>query len=382
PPPPGGPGFGGPGMGQPPFPPPPGAPLGMPPKRSNGALIAALVGGGLVVIILIAIVVVALAGGGKTPEQLLTTAAAKIDAARVVSYKGTVSGGGDTLNGELSVTKGARASGQVSWNGDDVTLLSADGKLYVKADSTYWKRQTLSSNEPYFLGSGPQWGKLGTSRLSLDFKDLTPATLASKLRQAARYKPKATETTVSGRKAKRISGVLGGTFYLSDSDDPELLRYESTVPRVSADITARSGGDASSEISEMRTRAGELKNSFDASVRPMVSEYAKGLCQTNSSSCRVRGKVRMLSSSEESVKVEVRFRLTAGSSTGRDLGNCTTDVTLRGSEGVWAECRVSGGAWSSWSRSGSRSYYQNADFKVSGASDTEIQSLQNGLSQE
>ncbi|MQY06104.1 hypothetical protein [Actinomadura macrotermitis] len=387
--PPPGQGFGSPGPGTPPpfYPPPPGGPGGPgmpgmpPPKRSGGgALVALIVGGVLVVVVLIAVVVVVLVSGGKSPEEQLKAAAADVGAARALTYKGTLSGGTDTLQGDVTVTKSGRAGGPVSWNGDNVTLLSADDKRFVKGDSAFWKRKLPSTSNPYFL-SGQQWGRVGSSDLDLDFSRLTPTALASKLRQAAILKTKPTKTSVQGRKALKFSGALA-TFYLSDSDSPELLRYESTFPRIAADVDVKDSSEGGTAVSEMRNQVGELKDSFDSSVRPTVAEYQHKLCNANSSGCRVRGKVRALTTTSGSLRVEVRYSLTAGSYTGSDLGSCTTSVTLSGSDGTWAECEVRSSAWASFSRGSNSRYYQHSDFKVAGISDSELASMQSGFSQD
>ncbi|MFC9971271.1 hypothetical protein ACFVH6_10300 [Spirillospora sp. NPDC127200] len=379
------PGYGGPGA-PPFFPPPPGVPLGPPPRRSGpGALIAALVGGGLVVVVLIAIVVFAVAGGGKSSEEQLNSAARVLERAKVVAYKGVVSSGGtETLQGDLNVTRGGRATGQVTWNTDPVTLLAADGKVFVKGDRSYWRRRTLSVGDPYFLNDGSQWGRLGEGRLSLDFKDLTPGALAARLRSAARAKLKPTKTTLKGSKALRF-GNSSGFFYLSDADEPTLMRYETTLPRVAVDVDPKvKPEEETAALSEMRNRVGELKDSFDSSVQPRIAEWSKTPCSTNSDGCRVSGRVQALTGSDQPVQVEVRYSLRSGKigAVGRDLGSCTTTVTLRGTTGVWAECRVTGSAWSSWSRSSERDYRRLYAFKVSGASSTEIESLRSGLDQE
>ncbi|MFI6522014.1 hypothetical protein ACIBF1_41145 [Spirillospora sp. NPDC050679] len=378
------PGYGGPGA-PPFFPPPPGVPLGPPPKRSGpGALIAALVGGGLVVVVLIAIVVFAVAGGGKSSEEQLNSAAGVLERTKVVAYKGVVSSGTETLQGDLNVTRGGRATGQVTWNTDSVTLLAADGKVFVKGDGSYWRRRTLSVSDPYFLNGGPQWGRLGEGRLNLDFKDLTPGALAARLRSAARAKLKPTKTTLKGSKALRF-GNSSGFFYLSDTDEPTLMRYETSLPRVAVDVERQGKPEEeTAALSDMRNRVGELKDSFDSSVQPRIAEWSKTPCSTNSDGCRVSGRVQALISSDQPVQVEVRYSLRSGKlgTTGRDLGSCSTSVTLRGTTGVWAECRVTGSAWSSWSRSSERDYRRLYAFKVSGASSTEIESLRSGLDQE
>lgn len=353
-----------------------------PPKRGGGGgLIIGLIGGGLVFLIIIGVVVYALsAGGGKSPEEKLAAAASTMDTARAVQLKGTF-GGAETLRGELNVTKGGRAMGPVTWGGDNVTLLAADGKLFVKADKSYWDREISSTDDPYYLKSGEQWGRLSDDELDLDFKtQLAPAALADKLRSAQRSKVKAIETTWQGKKALKFS-TFSSTIYITDQDDAELLRYEATSPRVTLDVTPKDSGDAASLVSDMRSNMGELKDAFSIAGRPSVDEWKKGGCN-GSTGCTVQASIRPPSSVEKPVTIDVRFRLTAGTLTGKDLGDCTTRITISGTSSEWASCRVSTSAWKSWAKSTGGTFYKHAQYKVIGATSTEVQALQNGLDSE
>ncbi|XRQ06414.1 hypothetical protein ACN3XK_59375 [Actinomadura welshii] len=381
PPPPGG--FGGSGTPPPFFPPPPGGPMGPgmpPPKRGGGgAVIAVILGGGLVVLLLIGLVVfVATAGGGKSPEEKLTAAASSLSSSDAIELDGTFGTAG-ALQGELTITKGGRATGPVTWNGSKVTLLSADGKLFVKADKSYWERE-ISGDEPYFLKSGEQWGRMDHDELDLDFKaELSPAALATKVRSARTSSVKPVETSWKGKKALKFS-TFASTIYITDEDDAELLRYEATTPRVRVDVTPKDS--ASSVISDMRTSMGELKDSFNASAQPRVVEWKKGGCESGASGCTVEAKINPPYDAETPVTIDVRFRLTAGSVTGKDLGDCTTTITIRSSSAQWASCRVTSSAWKSWARGTGGTFYKHADYKVIGATDEEVQALQNGLESE
>lgn len=390
PPPPGG--YGGPGgPGTPPpfFPPPPGpgGPMGPgmpPPKRSSGPLIAALVGGAVVVILIIGAVVfiVASNGGGKSPEDKLKAAADSMAAERVVGLKGDFGGGADNIEGQLDVTKGGRATGPVTWNSDNVTLLSADGKLFLKADASYWRDQIESTEgTPYYLGSGQQWGRLSADKLDIDFKqELSPTALATKLRAAATAKVKPLKTTWAGKKALKFT-TFTSTLYITDADDAQLLRYEATTPRVALDVTPKSSSEASTVISAMRTSMGDLKNSFDASARPSVDEWKKGGCNSNSG-CTVEAKIRPPYGASTPLTVDVRFNITAGTLTGRDLGNCTDTITINDTSSVWASCRIATSAWQSWAKSTGGTFYKHAQYKVIGATPSEVASLQSGLDSE
>ncbi|MFB4305625.1 hypothetical protein [Actinomadura sp. GTD37] len=355
----------------------------MPPPRrgGGGGLIIGLIGGGLVFLIIIAVVVYAVtAGGGKSPEEKLTAAAANMDTARAVQLKGTF-GGAETLRGELNVTKGGRAMGPVTWGGDNVTVLSADGKVFVKADKSYWDREISSTDDPFYLESGEQWGRLSDDELDLDFKtQLAPAALATKLRSARTSRVKPIETTWQGKKALKFS-TFSSTIYITDDDNAELLRFEATSPRVALDVTPKDSGDASSLISDMRTSMGELKDAFSTAGRPSVDEWKKGGCN-GSSGCTVQASIRPPYNVEKPVTIDVRFRLTAGTLTGKDLGNCTTRITISGTSSEWASCRVSTSAWRSWAKATGGTFYKHAEYKVIGATSTEVQALQNGLESE
>ncbi|WP_225992926.1 hypothetical protein [Actinomadura rudentiformis] len=374
-PPPGG--YGGPGT-PPPFFPPPGGP---PPRGSSRGLVIALLGGaGLVLVVVIALVLAftVFQEDKMTASERLSATATSVSTARALTLKGTFSGGGDTLQGEMKVTRGGRAAGQVSWDGDNVTLLSADDKLFVKAPKSYWSTKVTSSSA--MLKDGDQWGKVSSSDLSLDAgRALTPAALSRALRSAStlKYTLREATTTVQGRKALRI-GTTSVTFYVTDSKTPELLRYESSYPRVQVDVTAHSAASATTTISEIRGMMGELKDSFDSEARVVLMEWANTRCTTNSSGCRVRGRFRPVATSG-SAKVEVKFSLT--STAGRDLGDCTTSFNAS-SNANWAECRVASSAWASWSRSGQSRYRQNASFRVQGATQADVETLQSGLDRE
>ena len=357
---------------------------GMPPPRRSGgggAMIAAIIGGGLVVVLIIGVVVYAvLIGGGKTPDEKLTAAASNMSAAGAVELNGTFGGSGGALQGELNVTKGGRATGPVTWNGSKVTLLSADGKLFVKADKAYWERE-ISGDDPFFLTDGEQWGRLDENELNLDFKrNLTPAALASKIRSARNSTTDPIETTWKGEKALKFSS-FSSTVYITDDDDAELLRYEATTPRVRVDVTPKSSGDASSVISNMRTNMGELKDSFNASAQPRVSEWKRGGCNSDSG-CTVEAKIRPPYNVETPVTVDVRFRITANSLSGQDLGDCTATITMSSSSPQWASCRISSAEWTRWAKDKGGTFYKHAEYKVIGATSEEVQALQNGLDSE
>ncbi|WP_019632707.1 hypothetical protein [Actinomadura atramentaria] len=388
PPPPPGQNYAPPGTPPPFFPPPgqqfpPGAgPMGPPPKRGmGGGAIAAIVGGVLALVLIIAVVVVVVVvSGGKSPEEQLNAAAAKLSTARALTYKGSITSGGETLKGELTVTKGGRATGPVTWDGTNVTLLAADDKLFVKGDSSFWRDKLTSTSSPWFL-SGQQWGKLDSSDLRIDYNaSLAPAVLSSKLRSAARLKPKKPiKATVGGRKALKFS-TGSATLYLSDSNDPELIRYESLFPNIQADVSIAD----SSAINTMRQTMGELSDAFDASARPSIASWNKSNCGDSSGGCAVSAKIQPPSGLTGSTEIEVRFTINGNSPTGPNLGNCTTKITVSGDSSVTAGCKVTGSAWNNWAKGAKNGtlFYKSAQYKVAGATSSDIQSMQSNLDQE
>ncbi|GAA4149619.1 hypothetical protein [Actinomadura keratinilytica] len=365
-------------MGQP--------PMGPPPKRSgSGPFIALIVGGALVVVLLIAVALVFVVRGGSepTPAERLRAAAGGLSSARAMTFKGSFGTTTSGISGELKITKGGRILGDVTADGSRMTLLSVDDDLFVKADRSYWQRQTSLLTTPYYLKDGQQWGRVSSTEINLSFKrKLTPAALASEMRSSTSYRLTERETTVGGRKAVLVASSLA-SFYLTDDDDhPELLRYESTYPRVAADVTVQSGNGGAATVSEIRSRIGELRDSFDARSRPSVVSWDDTPCKANSNSCRVRGQVRPPLGTTSSTTIEVRYTLRAGSTTGRELGTCTKSITVSSSTPEWVACDVTGSAWRSFSRGSETRYYMSAQFKVSGASDSDIQRMQSALDQE
>jgi hypothetical protein len=353
-----------------------------PPRKSNGALIAVLVAGGLAVVVLIAIVVFAIALSGKTPEERLTAAAASLSTARSVKLKGDFSYGSDSLQGEMTVTRGGHATGTVSWNGDNVSLLAADQKVFVKAPKSYWtgKLSSLSSNS--FLKEGDQWGLVGSSELSLRFdRDLTPSALTSRLRQVSRYSIRESETTVQGQKAYRISSSLY-TVYISEDD--ELLRYESTVsPRVRADVTAQSSSDSSATITQMRNTIDELGDAFDSSRTPRNSAKPEFVsCSRGGQPCTVRVRVWATRGGAPSVTVKVNFRLTSQSGGGGTFyGECSDTGTVTGVSDVTVSCTISGGEWARSGKNATRVWVQAVPM-VMAVTPSEISSMKSSLSSE
>ncbi|MBO2451381.1 hypothetical protein J4573_30125 [Actinomadura barringtoniae] len=348
-------------------------------------MIALIAGGGLVVLVVVAVVLATTVfkPDKVTPSERLAATATSVSGARTLALKGTFTSGSDVLQGELKVTRGGRAGGQVTWGSDNVTILSADEKLYVKAPKSYWTDKITSANA--LVKDGDQWGKVDPTDLSLDFqKDLSPSALAGALRQAATYKNalRETKTTAQGRKALRIS-TPSAVFYVTDAKSPELLRYESNILRTQVDVTAQNASGGAAAISQLRGYAGELKDSFDAVGRVDLVEFdKKQLCYENSGSCRVRAKFQPPTGTNSPTKIEIKFWLTAGSATGSNLGDCSTSFTAKSTSATWVECSVKSSAWSKFSHGSQSRYSQHHQYWVSGAADSDVQALQSGFDKE
>lgn len=391
---PGAPGYGPPGETPPPFysPPPPGG-LGMPPgpgmpppakSGGSGGLIAAIIGGVvlLVAIVVVVVVVVVVNNSGEKPADRLSKAADAVAAARVLSYKGTVGSSSDTLNGEIKVTKGGRAYGPVTWSGTNLTFLSADDKLFVKAPKTYWSSKFTSTVNSGMLKSGDQWGALSSSDLSVDFKEnLTPTALADQMRRYSKYRLTVTKTTAQGKKALKITAI-GNSFYVTADGDPQLLRYESSYPQVSADVTPLAGGAAVPVVSDMRSQMGQLTDAVDSDHTARIQGKAEFVsCKTFGQPCTVKAQVWSTRGSLTSITVKVTFRLTEKQDGGKYFGDCTSTGNVTSYDDVPVQCTISGGEWARSGKDYNRVWV--TPYAVSlAASSTDVQTLQRNLDSE
>jgi hypothetical protein len=320
-----------------------------------------------------------------SPTERLVAAANTVSTARSLRLKGTFSSGSDSLQGDMLVTKGGRATGQVTWDGSSVTVLSADDKLFVKAPKSYWQGKLTSTASDRFLDDGEQWGRVRDTELSVKFhEDLTPSALASELRQLSnRYSLTDTETTVRGRQAIKISSGLT-SFYVSDDDEAEVLRYESSsLPRVTADVTVQSTSASSSSIGQLRTAMGELTDSFDSSQNPSIRGKPEFVsCDDFGDPCTVRAKAWSTRGGEPSVPIKVHFLLTADQGGGgRKYGECEATGTVTGISDVSVQCTISGGDWARYGKS-DKQVWVSAAAMTMGATDSDVQTLQRGLESE
>lgn len=365
----------------------PGAGLA-PPSRSSGTgvIVGIIVGGGFIVLLVVAI---ALAATGvfsgsplDTPVGRIRAAAQSLSAARAVKLDGTFTSGADRLEGDLRVTRGGRAMGDLTWNGEEADLLVADDTMYVKAGAEFWRSENPISLSGTAQTDPDRWGKLSFHTLSLDIRsELKPSALADRMRRVGDYGIRdSAETTYKGRRALKIT-TSNGRFYVSSGDDPKLLRIEQTYPRIHADVTEETNAQATPTIDDLRTRVRQLKDSYDNSQLPRAEEVKFGSC--GGSGCTLRSRVWSTRGSAASVRIEVRMWLTATTRTGRKLGECTTTATVDSIKSVWASCRVTDRAWKSFhSGSGYRKWWAHTRPTVLGASPSDIQRMLDGIDSE
>lgn len=358
----------------------------MAPAKSGGSggLIAAIVGGAvlLIAIIVVVVVVVVVKNSGQKPADRLAKAADAVAAARVLTYKGTVGSSSDTLNGEIKVTKAGRAFGPVNWSGQNVTFLSADDKLFVKAPKSYWTGKFTSTVNSGMLKDNDQWGALGSSDLSVDFKrDLSPGAVADQMRKYSKYRLTTTKTTAQGKKALKITAI-GTSFYITADGDPQLLRYESGYPRVSADVTPLTGGAAAPALADMRSQMGQLSDAVDSDHTARIQGKAEFVsCKTFGSPCTVKANVWSTRGSLSSITVKVTFRLTEKQDGGKYFGDCTNSGTVTSYDDVPVQCTISGGEWARSGKNYTRIWV--TPYAVSLAmSSSDVQTLQRNLDSE
>lgn len=383
---PGMPGMGGPGSPQ------PWGPSPTPPRSSRtGLIVGLIIGGGFVVLLVVAVLLALVgafsesgSGSGKSPQQQLASAATSLTTARGVELNGSVNSGTDQMQGRLKVTKSGRISGDVTWNGNQSKVLMLDDKVFAQGDAAFWRAEggIGSSGVPAEIEG--VWGRLPSYSVSSYFRtSVTPSALARKLQQASAFSTyKTARTTVQGRSALKIS-TFGDAYYLSTGDNPRLLRIETAYPRLAADVTELTGSGADGMVGELRTRVGELKSSFDTSALPRAQQVEFGAC--TASGCTLRAKVWSTRGTSTSVDLSVRMWLTAKTKTGRNLGECTTRVTIDSIDSEWATCRITDSRWRgfrSGSGSGKLEWWGQASATAVGASESDISAMLRQIDQE
>lgn len=386
---PGSPGGTPPGPPPPGYGPPPGPGFGMPPgsgpapKKSNTGLIVGLIlGGGFIVILVVALILVVTvvnAEDDMTPSERLAKAASSLSSAQAVTLKGDFGSTTETLQGELKVSSGGSTTGDVTWKARKVGLLANGDDVYVKGDKSYWQSVITSGSLDFMESSDQKWGKIRQFSLSSYFKrDLTPTGLASRARTVSRYSIRSsTETNVQGQDALRIA-TSTTTYYVSTGDSPKILRIESRYPKVNADVVQHGGSDAAKTISEIRTRMGELKGSFDTTSTPRVDgKPTFGKCSPGKS-CTVSAKAWTTRGTRSEAEVIVYFRFTTAQNGGKYLGMCQDTGKVTSYESVSVSCTVSGSEFASASK-GASDIWVRPLAVAGGATEAEIQAMQSAL---
>lgn len=284
----------------------------------------------------------------EKPRDTLLKAAALLGNVRTLTYNGTIVSATQTLTGPLKVTKGGRAYGPVTWQGTPGTLLAADGRVFLKEPKSAWtSRMQVGTTDAALLPDGDYWGSIDPGDLGLDFKGaLSPPALASLMRRDAALHATRSETTARGRKAVRI-GVGGTAFYISRTGSHELLRYESSSPKVAADVTEQAVSAGPATVTDMMTDMGRLGDAFDATRHAKVAakpEFTS--CATFGGPCTVSVKVQPGATTTGSARITAYFRLASQQNGGgKVFGDCRASGDVPAGQAQPVQCTISGGEW-------------------------------------
>jgi hypothetical protein len=311
----------------------------------------------------------------------LAAAAGRLSGVRAVGLLGMVSSGSDQLDGDLKVTRGGRLTGTVTWSGERIQLISVDGVMYVKGSAAFWRAEGDVTSGDRWITSG-RWGRLGATTIDTTVRQhLTPQAIAGLMREVSRYTVERTaRTSVRGTRALKIS-TADDSFYVSAEGSPRLLRLETTYPETAVDVTESTGSDGGAAVVELRSRINQLKRSFDPAQRTRVINVGWGGCAA--SGCTVHADVRSTRGDASAIRVTVFVRLTAGSRSGRKLGECSGSGTVISDAAIRVTCRVSSRAWSTfWNDSTVRRWWGHAEAMAGGATDRDIRTMLGGLSSE
>ncbi|MFC5184339.1 hypothetical protein [Actinomadura harenae] len=284
----------------------------------------------------------------EKPRDTLLKAAAALGDVRTLTYSGTIGSTSQTLTGKLKVTKGGRAYGPVTWSGTSATLLAADGRVFLREPkSSLVGRMQVDTTDAALLPDGDYWGSIDPNELGLDFKGtLSPPAMAALMRRYAGLRTARSETTARGRKAIKIS-TSDVAFYISRTGGHELLRYESSYPKIAADVTAQpvSGGPAT--VADMTADMGRLGDAFDASRRAKVAAKVEFTsCGTFGRPCSVGVKVQPDPGTSGTARIRAYFRLASQrNGGGKVFGDCRADGDVPAGRTQQVQCTISGGEW-------------------------------------
>jgi len=353
-----------------------------PPKKGNGLLIGLLAGGGVLLVLIVVVVLLAsgvFSGSSESASKRLQDAGKTLSTAKGVKYNGQLSSLDATLSGGFEVTSQGRAAFNGSWSSSQVQVLSLDDKVFAKGDSSFWKDQgDFDPSGDY--ADNTKWGRMSSYKMNFDFKQyLSPASIAKTIADISSYDIKSTvKTTAGGVSAQKIT-TYNGSFYVSASGTPKLLRVERTgYPSYALDVDVAGGATAASDI---KAKVGELKDSFDGSSEPSATVTGADNCRHSATACTTTAHVfAARTGATGSVGVSVHVWLTSGTSTGPKIDSCDTTGTISSSS-VDLTCTMSSSGWKNWAGSGSGTkwFYYHATAEVGGASDSDISAMQTAL---
>ncbi|MEV5569489.1 hypothetical protein AB0L06_05540 [Spirillospora sp. NPDC052269] len=295
-----------------------------------------------------AIVLTVRANAKEKPRDTLLKAASALANVHTLTYSGTIGSASATLVGKLKVTKGGRAYGPVTWNGTAMTLLAADGHVFLKESKSSWvDRLQLNTTAAALVPDGDKWSSIDPDDLGLDFKgSLSPPGMAALMRGHAGQHPRRSETTARGREAIKIS-VSGVAFYISRTGGHELLRYESSVPKIAADVTAQPVSAGPATVADMMADIGRLGDAFDATRA--VKADAKPVftsCEQFGRPCTVSLKVQPDPDTSGQARIRAYFRLSSQENGGgKVFGDCRAEGVVPAGQGRSLRCTFSGGEW-------------------------------------
>lgn len=317
-----------------------------PPKKPKGALIAVLAGAAVLFVLLAVIGVVAVGRSGDDPKR--TSGKAANEAGRTIAQAAgvTLTGVYSGSQATFSVTKAGSARGTYTAGGSQVSRVDVRGTTYLKAGTSFWTEQGLSA-ERAGKASGT-WTKAPDDLAMLSLADLSPARLASVLRQAGND-PLAVRTVLNGIQTIKMK-VGPRTYYVTESRPGRVVRLEgmSGLERYTFDVTPLTATTVGTVFSALRTDVHALTNAYDPDLTVVpVAKMQFGSCVE--SGCTVRADVRATTVSASTGTVRVTMKVGFGGG-GQTVSTCTDTASARPEREVRLSCRTSGTAWTSWYR--------------------------------
>ncbi len=351
-----------------------------PPRRTNSGLVAALVSGGVLVVILLVLGVSTLGGSADDPKKISGEAAIQagtaLGTAPGLALSGTYAGG----RARFDVTRAGSALGSYTSGGVRVSRVDIDGVTYLKASSSFWTAQGVSSVRAGKAGG--TWTKAPDFTVELNLPDLSPERLAQVLKGAG-DDPLATKTTVDGVQAIKMTAG-GRTYYIAATGARRLLRIAGTTDAgaFSFDVTPLTASGMGAVFAALRTDVRGLANAYDPAVSVVpTSKLRFGACDEPGCTVSVDVRPSAVDQSTGSVRVSmnVAFRGSAGT-----VSTCSDVATARIGRQRTLSCRTEGHVWSSWygSQSGRFVIHAGATFSASVNSASDVAALLDKLTRE